>query len=255
MLAILACVTRIPEALSTVQEERERTAAEEAAFEGFSERVAALNTTELKPATPTAGTTLTSSETETTAQLEDIRAAYRNTVMAVPHYEEEYDESLTENIAAEFGADFAGLVDGDNILTPNLQQALVRASHAAKQERASFLKSLDWEHNTLTDARRRLRNVSESTERLATTPLDRCRFNKLLRVEHRLQNLKSDCEEILQDRQRHLQNRSYRNGLQLQAYLYLSRPWTFPVFNDALDCLSRLREIEDRVVQSVIRRP
>lgn len=255
MLAVLACVTRIPEALSIVQEERERTAAEEAAFENFSERVVALNTTEVKPATPTAGTTLTSPETETAAQLEDVRAAYRNTVMTVPHYEEEYDEPLTENMAAELGTDLAGFVHGDDILTPNLQQALIRASHAAKQERASFRKSLDRERDTLTDARRRLRDVSESTERLATTPLDRCPFDKLLRVEHRLQNLKSDCEEILQDRQRDLQKRSYHNDLQLQAYLYPSQPWTFPVLDDALDCLSRLQEIEDWIVQSVIRRP
>lgn len=36
----------------------------------------------------------------------DVQKAYRETILVVPHYEEEYAEPLVENMAQEFGVDF-----------------------------------------------------------------------------------------------------------------------------------------------------
>jgi hypothetical protein len=253
-LAILACVTRIPDALSVVTEECKRTTAEQAAFEEFSTRIAALEATAIESPPATTGAGFQPSETETAASLEDVRAAYRDTVMAVAHYEEEYDEPRGEHMAAEFGPDLAGIVESNDVLTPQLQAALIQASDAARQERTSFCRTLDREHDALTDARQRLRAVSDTTDRLTTTPLSQRSFDDVLGAESRLQPLKADCETLLEDRQQHLHEGPSRDGIQLQEYLYGPRSWTFPVLDDTLDCLSRLREIERRIVQAVSRR-
>lgn len=254
-LAVLACVTRIPDAVSAVTEERERTTAEQTAFKEFSTRIAALEATAIESPPVTTGACFEPSRTDTAASLEDVRAAYRETVMAVAHYEEEYDEPREEHMAAEFGPDLAGIVESNDVLTPQLQAALIQASDAARQDRAAFRRTLDREHDALTDARQRLRDVSDTTERLTTTPLSQRSFDDVLGAEGRLQRLKADCEALLKDRQQQLHERPSREGIQLQEYLYGPRSWTFPVLDDTLDCLSRLREIERRIVQTVSRRP
>jgi hypothetical protein len=253
-LAVLACVTRIPDAVSAVTEERKRTAAEQAAFEEFSTRIAALEATAIESPPATTGSGFNPSGIEPAAPLEDVRTAYSDTVMAVAHYEEEYDEPYAEHMVAEFGPDLAGIVERNDVLTPQLQAALIQASDAARQERASFCRTLDREHDALTDARQRLRDVSDTTERLTTTPLSQRSFDDVLGAESRLQCLKADCEALLEDRQQQLHEGPSRDGIQLQKYLYASRSWTFPVLDDTLDCLSQLREIERRIVQAVSRR-
>jgi hypothetical protein len=253
-LAVLAYVTRIPGALSAVTEERKRTAAEQAAFEEFSTRISALEATKIESPPATTGAGFKPSEVDTAASAEDVRVAYCDTVMAVAHYEEEYDESRREHMATEFGPDLAGIVESNDILTPQLQAALVQASDAARQDRASFRRTLDREHDALTDARQHLREVSDKTERLTTTPLSQRPFDDVLGAESRLQRLKTECEVLLEDRQQQLHERPSYEGIRLQEYLYAPRSWTFPVLDDTLDCLSRLREIERRIVQTVSRR-
>jgi hypothetical protein len=174
--------------------------------------------------------------------------------MAVPHYQEEYVEPLTENMAAELGQDLAAIVDGNDVLTPQLQSALIRASDKAHQDRKSFHQTLDREHDALTDVRRHLREISDTTESLTTTPFDQRSFDDLLGVEGRLQDLKVDCKKILQDRQQQLHNRPTRDGVRLQEYLYAPCSWRFPILDNTLNCLLRLREVERRIVRTVSRR-
>lgn len=251
-LALLACVSRIPDALSIITEERERTAAEQAAFKNFSARVAALETTEIESITAPAGVGLESPETGAAATLVDVQDAYRNTVMGVSHYEEEYDESLTANMTAEFGVDLAAVVDNNDVLTPPVRQALIQASHTAQQDRASFNQTLANERDVVTDARRRLREISQTIDHITTGPFDQCDFKDLLDAEDQVQDLKATCNEALKDRQQQLHDGPIRRGVQLQEYLYASRSWTYPVIADTLDCLSRCREIEDQIYQSIL---
>jgi len=175
-LALLACVSRIPGALSIITKERERTAAEQAAFKNFSARVAAFETTEIESTAAPAGVGLKSPETGATATLADVQDAYRDTVMAVSHYEEEYDESLTANMTAEFGVDLAAVVDNNDVLTPPVRQALIQASHTAQQDRASFNQTLANERDVVTDARRRLREISQTIDHITTGTFDQYDF-------------------------------------------------------------------------------
>jgi hypothetical protein len=254
VLALLACVTRIQDGLSIVTEERKRTAAEQTAFENFSARVAAIDVTEVESATESTSVGLVAPRTKTTATLEEVRVAYCDTVMSVPHYEEEYNEPLTEHMAAEFGTDLAAIVSNNDVLTPPLQQALIQASQVARRDRASFQRTLASERDALTDARWQLRDIFETAETITTAPLDQRPFDGLVGAESRLNDLKNDCEEILQDRQQQLNEETSRDGVSLQEYLYTPHCWTYPVLSDALDCLSHLQEVEHRIARTVSRR-
>jgi hypothetical protein len=251
-LALLACVSRIPDALSIITEERERTAAEQAAFKNFSTRVAALETTEIESTTVPTGVGLRSPKTGAAATLVDVQDAYRNTVMGVSHYEEEYDESLTANMTAEFGVDLAAVVDNNDVLTPPVRQALIQASHTAQQDRASFNQTLANERDVVTDARRRLREISQTIDHITTGPFDQYDSKDLLDAEDQVQALKATCNETLQDRQQQLHDGPIRRGVHLQEYLYASHSWTYPVIADTLDCLSRCREIGDQISLSIL---
>lgn len=255
--AVLACVTRIPEALSLVREERTRTATEKAAFEEFADRVRRLETGTPPEPTPTVGGPQ-HDDTGTRAEGADlaaVRSTYRETVMETDHFAEEYDESLGENLAAEFGPDYATALAGEGTLTPALQQSLLAASQRAARERASFLHTLDRELDALVDARRRLRSVSEATEELRETPFERRSFGEVVQAEDRLECLKSDCEAVVEDRQAELREQPDGDGTSFREYLYGSQAWSHPVISDALSCLEQVRAVEHQVVQAVLGRP
>lgn len=90
----------ISNAVERAQREHREVARERDAFESFADRVEGLSTAPADVQPFSSVTALPDrSATETTA----LRRAYQETVMAVPHYETVYDESLTENVRAEFG--------------------------------------------------------------------------------------------------------------------------------------------------------
>jgi hypothetical protein len=244
-------VTQIPEAVSIITKERDRTAAEQAAFRDFSARVTALNATTIKFAGASHRGTVPSSGVRKDTQIEAVRAAYRDTVMATPHYGEEYDEPLVENMDAEFGTDLAAIVDTNEILTPQLQDALLQASETAQRDRAAFRQTLDREYSRLIDGRETLRDISETIERLSTASLAQRSFDDLLDIRRRLKDLEVDCKELLTDRQCQLHDGAPRNGIPLQEYLHTAQIWTFPVLNDTLDCLRRLREVRASIARII----
>jgi hypothetical protein len=91
---------------------------------------------------PTASTTVrtlfgTGAETTTSdSASEQIRTSYRETVMVVPHYNDEYDESLAANLNAEFGPDLATPIIENERVTPQLRNGLLTASRHAHESRA-----------------------------------------------------------------------------------------------------------------------
>ncbi|WP_456264523.1 DUF7260 family protein, partial [Aeromonas schubertii] len=52
--------------------------------------------------------------------LNDVQQAYRETVMSIAHYDEEYDEPLAQNLAFEVGEELAAAIMTHSQLTPYL---------------------------------------------------------------------------------------------------------------------------------------
>jgi hypothetical protein len=125
LLVFVTAVLHLKKASTAVKEERSRTAEESDALLEFIRRVESV-----EPAQPQSKPLMIGgSSTHSTdaarpgkngQSIQEIQQAYEDTVMDVPHYDEEYGESLYMNMAAEFGSDIATAVTEASDFTPPL---------------------------------------------------------------------------------------------------------------------------------------
>jgi len=195
------------------------------------------------------------------SRLVAVRDAYRSTVMSVPHYEAEYDDTYERNIAAEFGPELAYALTRTNCFHEEYKRSMLSAAETAVQEREAFLDALESEIESVGCARSRLAPIRTEIEAIEdelggddeekkSTPtfgaLDACRT--------RTEALREDCDRIAARRQRVLADHERRlalgDDLDLPAYCYQDLDVTYPVLaavaavGDRLDTLRRQIERE-----------
>jgi len=259
--SIVLCVTltRIPDALGLLKEEHSRVTAERDAFNQFARQVADLDLdtptpTESPPVGPQATTSMagsTASQTQQNDSMQTVQECYRETVMAVPHYTEDYDESFAENITNEFGPDLAEAVTNTHALSPHLQNALVTASQQARDERRTLVKAVATEQEHVRTAKRSLQESEDRVSTIEDAPPRRS-FSALIADWKRLADIETKCRRLLRERQAQLQNPSGSwSPLTLQSYLYAPPQWTYPVLGDGLDCLTHITRAKQEVLDVI----
>lgn len=249
----IGCLTRIPEAIETVREERRRTESERVAFERFAGEIRALEAAEDRG--PPADGVLLHDPTGTAGDTtETVRELYRATVMSVDHYESEYGEPLPTNVAAEFGPDLATALTTRESLERPLQRALVRAGDTAADRRSELESRIESELQSLTAAERRLQRAADAVDRTRDRDFGCRPFEGLEDAAERLQTAERECESLIADRQTEYVDAPRADGLNFQEYLYDRHDWTHPVVGDALDLIKRVREVEGRIVATVFDR-
>lgn len=263
-VAMLTLLTRIPDAITIVRQERQRTTTEREAFDAFARRTMALELTEshrLRGTNGRPGMTVSPEPAVVddrpanvpSARMEEVRDIYRETVMAVPHYEEEYDESLEEHIAQEFGAEIGIAVSQSERVTPRLRDALVNASLQSRDERTDLQRRLDEERRSLQNASTSLEDIYEAV-RTVEESLS-CRADReLADAWHRLEELERECRTLLRQRQCRIEPEGSDRAASLQAYLYAPHGWTYPVLGDGLDSVDRVQAAKRRVVETILHR-
>ncbi len=266
-LAVVASVLHLRDALSLVDEERSHTAAERDAFEDFAREVAALEPT-AGPVAQSASARSAPVMTQASAipadpppddGLETVAAAYRNTVMDVPHYGDEYDESLAENMTAEFGQELAATIVDGSRLTPGLQNALIEQSQDAKERRDRLINALDRETEELEEAHDALSSINETTEELTSWLAGNRSFDELMHAWESLHRLEQDCSRLLSRRQERLQTgilsgHTRKNAPSLQEYLYGSLPVSYPVLAEGSALADRIQTAQRQVLDQLTRR-
>lgn len=245
LLAGVLCITGyVRKAIERVEDERTAVEAERDAFSTFADSVRRLDApSQTSFDAPTAALISTSQNQQ---QLQKVRDLYRETVMAVPGYEEEYGESLRENLTAEFGEEVAtAVLDGEQ-LTPHLKDMLVNQATAAARERETLLEAIDDERDALFDALRRFETVGIPLEGRDELELSERSFEALVDYDRRSRRDEARYERILRDRQQQLQRKArwVRNAdaAFLQTYLYRDLDVRFPVLHEGLERIKRLRE-------------
>jgi hypothetical protein len=207
--------------------ERAEVAAERRAIEAFIDRVESLSTaSRARAGTRSPGMGTVAVETDASdATLATIRSAYRETVMAVDHYETVYGDGLPESLAAEFGPELAVAIgDGaGGAFTPQLRGALLDAAGESRDDRTRFLDTLDAEIESLRAAENafgelfgRLGDQPEGAP-AAPAPGD---------------GIVDRLETIAAGRQERLNRRPdvrRVDGHDLCSYLYADAGWTYPV--------------------------
>ncbi|WP_435067055.1 DUF7260 family protein [Haloplanus sp. C73] len=238
---------RIDAALDAVADERVSIAAERDALMAFDRRVADLSTV-----TVSVGPSLVADQRQSDRSLERVREVYAETVMSVPHYEEEYGDTLAESLAAEFGDDLAAALLNGAALTPTVRNAVRAAAVSARDEREEFLDVLDREAASLDAAASDVAAVRSAIPGGDGSP--RRRFDDLRRAWSDLRDLEARIDGIARRRQETI--RGHRSDLpgvpaDLSEYLYADLPTPYPVLATLATVGERVAERRQRVERAL----
>ena len=259
---VLAVTPRLSEAIGLAREERTRIEAEKESFERFIQRIATI-----EPATqrsmPLVSSDSSVSQAVSTSDsssdpksasgcsLQKIREAYRQTVMDVPHYEEEYAESIEQHLSKEFGPELTRAVVQEGRLVPPVQKELLKQCRTASRERRILLQSVDRELDSLIDTRRTIREIHDEILTVERS-LYPSTISEIVESWERLDTTEEEVKAILKQRQAAINtDRGGMSSHSLQEYLYQSQRWTYPALLDSLGMVRRVDEARDQVVQSL----
>jgi hypothetical protein len=258
---LLVAVGYLDAARPIVSEERSRTAAEREAFLAFAQQVADLSpapsaTSEIS----VGGGALAHRATEgQSTGLDAVRRAYRDTLMALDHYEDDYDEPLAANMAVELGEDIAGMIETGSELSAPLQQALVAQAKAAAAERARFMDSLNREAEDLRNAEQIFSTIEKGLEQHQSVNLHKATFGELSVKLETLDELENQCEAVLSDRQVSCRDHPIDRATSAEApslldYLYEPLEVTYPVLATGTELLDRIETARRGITKSVYSR-
>ena len=256
-----APLLQVRRAHETVRIERRRTNDERAAFAAFRSRLDAI------PATTSAGVTpdwLSASpqaigheRPQMGTELLAVRDAYRSTVMSVPHYEEEYNDTYVASLAAEFGPELAAALTRESVLHEHVRQSVLEQTTAAIETRDEFETVLDREQESVRAAADELHSLDESVESLGETAVEQQDFGALDAHRARLEVLECRCDKVATNRQeeRAATERSMHFDGEtddVQTYLYQELPVTYPVLAAVAAVGRRIDAVRRDVERAII---
>lgn len=166
-----------------------------------------------------------------TPPVEALRDAYSETVLAVEHFETVYDETLVENVAIEFGPDYAAVFHPESNVqfSPPIKDSLVAATEQAIDERESLERAVKLEQRAIASYRDRIQSLLDTLDSTVLPEWYRETFRETV-------------AEILAERQEELHSSVHRfDTLDFCSYMYGDQLWTYPV----LTSVARLQESVD----------
>lgn len=183
--------TDVADLLSTMQrilrEQRRRVVDEQQALGAFRKRVANVSVNEIRSRDESMLTT--SIDTDLVA----VRDVHEETVMSVPHYPEDYNETYAENVRTEFGPDVAMLLTKGSAIGPGIKRALVRKASECRQQRADFIETIDVEGRSLSEVRDQLPPIADELETIAEHDYSETGFGELDAYRTRLHAPRNQC--------------------------------------------------------------
>ena len=248
-------------ARETVRVERRRTADERAAFASFRSRLDAI------PATTAAGVTadrrfdgpqpIGYETPRMGTELLAVRDAYQSTVMSVPHYEEEYNDTYAASLAAEFGPELAAALTCESALHEHVRRSVLDQTTTAIETRDEFETVLEREQASVRAASEELRSLDDSVTSLGETAVDRLDFGGLDAHRARLEVLERRCDEVATTRQRErvaVEQSMHFDGEtdDVQTYLYQDLPVTYPVLAAVAAVGRRIDAVRRDVERAII---
>lgn len=186
-----------------------------------------------------------------------VRDAYEETVMSVPHYEVEYDDTYERSVAAEFGPELAYALTQTSRFHAAYERSLLDAIDTAIEEREGFLETVRAETESIDRAASRLSPIEEETVTMSTAERDGegFGFGTLDAYRARTTTLIEDCDRIAARRQRRLadHDRDLRldDDLDLPAYLYADLSVTYPVLASVARAGDRLDDLKRRIERAM----
>ncbi len=241
---------RLQRARAALRRERRRTADEVQALRSFEQRVREVEpASTVARAAPAAGAGMVDGGTD---GFEAVRAAYEATVMAVPHYEEEYDDSYVESLAAEFSTDLAAALTDGTRFNARCKRTLLAGIDAGRVARGRLLELLAAEADSLDAAAETLVPLEAELAELDERAVGTAPHGMLDAYGARLAVLERKCETVAEERQATLFEQRRTSGLpgdlpDVPQYVYQACPFDYPVMAAVADCTAAIDRIRDAV--------
>jgi hypothetical protein len=233
--------------MARTDEERDIVRTERDAFESFLDRLRDIQADGWNASETTHGhTALTTVDKAPQTGFQEIRRAYRETVMGVAHYDREYGDTLRESLAAEVGEPLARRVADGQILMPAVHDALVEATRQTRDDRDEFLARLRRERESLRTIADELNDTEARVVELADRIDATDKSADLSRIDGTLRLLERRCTDLVSRRQQRVHNRGNRDlsgfaSGSLSQYLYGDMETVTPAIADAGSCLETIR--------------
>lgn len=257
---LFAPQVNIRDAIAAIDDEYHRVEDEQSALARFADRISRATASHPASAQANAvGTTVQLVESGGGSGMAEVQRAYEETVMAVDHFEEDYDEPLPKHLASEFGENVAGAVVTGSNLTPQLQQALVAGCQEGRAQRDQYLEGLRREEQRLERMGEQFESAATVTDEVDGRRLRRRPFDELRDRIDRLDGQRAAVTTTLEDRQRHLQEGvqfgwERRDAESVYRYLYDDMDVTYPVLADGTRLLEHMRDVEHRLLTALTAR-
>lgn len=263
-LLLLVAVTLVslvflPRAQELCERELRRSKAERDAFDSFLNEIQRLNISDGGSALQPQNGQLVLAR-ESSADFDDlakVREAYRSNVMAVPHFEEDYGESLTEHMSAELSKEIAYTTGQGGPLVEPVKRGLVESARDARDRRSEFVELLEEEIDSITTHTNKLNALERTIDRLLGDQCADLSYDELLQRREDLSRIQNHIEQTVNQRQiDRTQGRSatihHIKDMDLQEYLYRPMEVTYPVLAECTQLLSHidlgLRRFEDELI-------
>ncbi|KOX95686.1 hypothetical protein EXE48_08865 [Halorubrum sp. ASP1] len=192
-----------------------------------------------------------------------VRDAYRATVMSVPHYETEYDDTYERSVAAEFGPEIAYALTRTDSFHEAYKRSLLSAIETAVQEREAFLDALESEIESVERAGSRLDPVRSEVAAIDDELGDgdaaaaAAGFGALDACRTRIEALVEDCDRIAARRQRVLADHERRlaigDDIDFATYCYQDLDASYPILAAVGTLGDRLERLRDRIERAMAR--
>lgn len=254
LVGVATVLSHLYDAGDRVEAEMHEVVAERNAYRAFAEAIESIPVAQTTGAMATPQT-IQSFETRGT-NVDHVRRAFEETVMAVDHYDETYGESWETHLINEFDADvLVGLCDGGQV-NPPMQRALRQRALDAASRRDELLHVLSTEQSAIDDATATLDEVDTSLTVIDDGRLGERSFEDLAETYEQLGALQDRTERIANHRQRqiHSETRCGRwesRDLTLQEYLYGPLSTTYPVLHTTTRLADDLGTARHRVLDAM----
>ena len=211
-------VPRLRSACEIVRTERRRIDDEAAAFRSFIRRIDRVDTpTASSPCATPQGTVMGSSNQQ--GSLSAVRSAYAETVMAVPHFEDDYGEPFRTHFAAEFSSELFAALSSAPVLSPELKNMVLSGARRCRKERVEFRDRLKREHRSI----ERVAHEIESIEDPLDGHVSGESFGGLVALHRYSADACSMLDELAADRQAEIEQINHGMNTDIpsiQTYLY-----------------------------------
>lgn len=251
--------TYMSAALDSVQQECSEIESECQAFRRFRQRIQRLEIRRPQIEKPSFDTQEIYSRSEYSVH-GIIEPHYRETVMAVDHYDDVYDDTFETSIRAEFGVAVELLLSETTTFSPVVKQGLLDAVQQCIDNRQVFLETLNDESITLKEAQSGAQEIQQTVLEIDDEQLNTLSVTQQINRYETLQSLKDECEGWLRRRQEQLHDSHSKNTYgedrndDLYPYLYASLDVSHPVLSAFTVIHNQIEILQQQITRSLVSR-